>query len=82
MWWGPGWGWAGAVFVVICMVVMARMMGHSGHGGHGGHGAMEHDGADAAERTLANRLASGEIDIDQYERLHDAIRRTDSTAAP
>jgi uncharacterized membrane protein len=78
MWWGPDWGWAGALLAVICMVVMARMMGHGGHSGHRSHGS-RHGGAGAAERTLANRLASGEIDVDEYVKLREVMRRGDGT---
>ena len=74
--WGAGWGLVGAVFMVFCMVMMVRMMGmgHSGHSGDSGHG-----GSDEPERTLANRLAKGEIDVEEYERLLEALRRTDSS---
>lgn len=78
MWWGPDWGWAGALLAVICMVVMARMMGHGGHSGYRSHGS-RHGGADAAERPLANRLASEEIDIDEYVKLREVMRRRDGT---
>lgn len=71
MWWGHGWWWI--VLLVVCVVVMARMMGHGGHGGQ------RHGGADTAERMLANRLASGEIDIEEYERLREVLGRTDGT---
>jgi putative membrane protein len=74
--WGAGWWLVGAVFMVFCMVMMVRMMGmgHWGHGGDSGHG-----GTNEAERTLANRLAKGEIDVEEYERLLEALRRTDGT---
>ncbi len=80
--WGHGWWWPGlivmAVFMVICMVMMARMMSHGMSSSH--HGNPVHAGRDAPERTLANRLASGEIDIGEYERLLEALQRTaDST---
>jgi uncharacterized membrane protein len=78
MMWGSGWWIVGALFMVFCFVMMFRMMSHggAGHGGaeHGDHG----DGADA-ERTLANRLARGEIDVEEYERLLETLRRTEST---
>lgn len=78
MWgWGPGWWLLGAVFMVICMLMMGRMMGGMGHG-HSGHG--EHGSPDDPERTLANRLASGEIDIEEYHRLLEALRHTDHPA--
>jgi uncharacterized membrane protein len=31
---------------------------------------------------LADRLARGEIDVEQYERLLEALRRTDHAARP
>lgn len=76
--WGSGWWIFGALFMVICMVVMARMM--MGHGDHGGHGGAQHGERDSAGRTLDNRLARGEIDIEEYERLRETLRRTDTTA--
>ncbi len=74
--WGAGWWLVGAAFMVFCMVMMVRMMamGHSGHGGDSGHG-----GRDEPERTLADRLAKGEIDVEEYERLLEALRRTDGS---
>lgn len=74
MMWGFGWWPVGVLFMVLCVVIMWRMMGH---GGHGDHADTEHRGADA-ERTLANRLVTGEIDVEEYERLLDALRRSDS----
>lgn len=71
MWgWGAGWWLVGAGFMVLCMLMMGRMMGH-GHSGHSGHGR-----SDDPERTLADRLAKGEIDVEEYERLLEALRRT------
>lgn len=81
MWWGHGWWWI--LVMAICIVAMSRMMGHRGHGGHPGHGGHAghggHGSDDPAERTLANRLASGEIEVEEYERLREAIGRTEST---
>jgi len=81
--WGYGWWWPGimvmAVFMVLCMVMMTRMMNR---GMACCHGRWHNAQGDAAERMLANRLASGEIDVDGYERALDALRRTaDSTRA-
>jgi uncharacterized membrane protein len=59
--------------------MMSRMMSHSGSGhGGGDHGDHVDGGADA-ERTLANRLARGEIDVEEYERLLGTLRRSEST---
>jgi len=76
MWGGSGWWWVGAVLVVVCMVMMLRMMSH----GHSGHDRSTHDGRTGPERKLADRLASGEIDVDEYERLLEVLRRPDSAA--
>ena len=76
MWgWGAGWWLVGAVFMVICMVMMGRMMGH-GHSAHGGH-----DRSDEPERTLADRLAKGEINVEEYRRLLETLQRTDHSAS-
>lgn len=79
MMWGSGWWIVGALMIVFCVWMMSRMMSHgdADHGG-GGHGDHPDGGADA-ERTLANRLALGEIDTEEYERLLDTLRRTKST---
>lgn len=74
--WGHGWWWPGivvmAVLMLICMVMMARMMSHGLSACHWWkHNAKD----DAPEHMLANRLASGEIDIQEYERLLNAIQR-------
>jgi putative membrane protein len=82
MWgWGAGWWLVGAVFMVICMVMMGRMMGGMmmghGHSAQSGHG---HDGNEEPERTLADRLAKGEIDVEEYNRLLETLRRTNNSA--
>ncbi len=87
MWWdgsgyrGHGWWWPGiavmAVFMVLCMVMMVRMMSHGMSGSHMGNPNTQGDGS---ERVLANRLASGEIDVDEYERLRDTLQRTANSA--
>ena len=69
----------GAVFVVIGMVMMGRMMaGMMGHG-HSAHGG--HDRSDEPERTLADRLAKGEIDVEEYNRLLGTLQGTDHSAS-
>ena len=60
-WWTTGWWWPGlavmAVFMVICMVLMARMMGSMvGMGMCGlGNWREARDRADAVERTQGDR---------------------------
>lgn len=76
MWNGDGsWGWwgPGLLLLIICMVMMVRMMSHGTHRSH----ADEQRGhrPDGAERILADRLARGEIDIDEYERRLAVLRR-------
>ena len=73
-------GWGFALFM-ICLVLMAWMMMGHGRMGHGGteHGHGKDREEDAPERTLAKRLASGEIDTDEYERLLATIRRSDGS---
>jgi putative membrane protein len=81
MWNGDGsWGVVAVAlpFVILCIAMM-WMMGH----GHGSHGHGEHNtrvGASAGrrsggpERILAERLARGEIDIDEYDHRLAALR--------
>lgn len=72
------WGWwgAGAFFMLFCMVAMAwMMMGHGAHGSHTGQSYGQRVGG--AERILADRLARGEIEIDEYERRLSALRQTE-----
>ena len=69
---GGGWWLAGGLFMLFCMAMMFWMMG--GMMGHG-HSGQNTDGRSSdPERTLADRLAKGEIDIDEFERLRDALR--------
>jgi putative membrane protein len=68
---GSGWWVVGSVFMVICMVVMMRMMGGMMSHGHWGHGGRS-SGSDP-ERTLADRLARGEIDTEEYEHRLEAL---------
>jgi uncharacterized membrane protein len=74
--WGSGWGWI--LVMVVCMTMMARMMGHGAWGRMWPPG--NHD-EDAPERILARRLASGEIDVAEFERLRDALQPAGNSTA-
>lgn len=78
MWWnGFGWGW-GLVILGMLMCV-AKMMSHSRSRRAREPGETNVDAperADAPERILAKRLASGEIDVEEYQRLRDTLQRT------
>ena len=73
-----------ALLMVLCMAAMAGMMMGHGHGhprdhvqGHDFYTSESHghrSGTD--EHILAERLARGEIDVDDYERRLSALRRT------
>jgi hypothetical protein len=60
-WWTDGWWWPGvalmAVFMVICVALMARMMGSMGGMDMCGLGRWREvrDRADAGERTFGER---------------------------
>ena len=77
MMWSSGSGswWLFALpLMILCMVMMMRMMGH-GHGSHGAHtGESRARRPSGAERILAERLARGEIDTEEYARRLDALR--------
>ncbi|HEX9359004.1 MAG TPA: hypothetical protein VF933_35005 [Streptosporangiaceae bacterium] len=90
--WGSGyhWWWAGlvvmAVFMVVCFAVMALMMGHGRMstcmGGMFGSWR-QHSGrheTDAPERILDERLARGEIDIEEYRRIQETLAEINSPA--
>lgn len=72
--WGPGWVLLMAAAMVVCMVVMGRMMMR--HGGPWDMWSTRGRDEDAAEQILARRLASGEIDVQEFERLRAALRQT------
>lgn len=78
--WGSGWSWPATLAIglgmLACVAMMAMMMRH-GMSGHSQHTT------DTAEESpvsiLAKRLASGEIDVEEYERRRDALTRTSSS---
>lgn len=69
-WWGPG-----VFFMIFCMGMMMWMMMSDGHGSHGSHTGESH-GLGSAEQILAERLARGEIDIEEYDRRLAELQRT------
>jgi putative membrane protein len=69
-WWGPG-----VIFMVFCMGMMMWMMMSHGHGSHGSHTG-ESPRPRGAEHILAERLARGEIDIEEYQRLLAELQQT------
>ena len=71
---GSGGWWLFALpLMIVCMVMMMRMMAHGhGHGAHTGEPGVHRVGP--AERILAERLARGEIDTEEYERRLAALR--------
>ncbi len=79
--WGFGWGWivVMGVAMVACMAMMARMMRPGGSGGF--MRQMSNRDEDAPEQILARRLASSEIDAQEFERLRNALRRTSASPA-
>ena len=89
MWWGGyHWLWPGvalmAVFMVACVVLMARMMGGAGMmGGMCGSGWRRsgRHGTDAPEQILDERLARGEIDLTEYRRVQQALASMSSSAS-
>ena len=76
MWWGPG-----IFFMILCMVLMMSMMGSHGSHGSGGSGSSHGDESNGhasagPERILAERLARGEIDVDEYERRLRVLKQS------
>jgi uncharacterized membrane protein len=75
MWWSNNGSWGWPVFLVMalaCVAMMASMMWH-GISGHARRTSNRDE--DAPERILAKRLASGEIDVEEFERRRDALQR-------
>ena len=63
----------GGLFLIVCIVMMVWMMSH--HTSRGPWtGDWRANGTDA-ERILAERLARGEIDTEEYQRRLTTIRQ-------
>jgi putative membrane protein len=72
-WWQVSLMWVGmiAFWALLIWLVYALVTGAVGRGRQAGRGE-ERRGEDA-RRILDERLARGEIDIEEYQRLRDAI---------
>ena len=86
LWYGGHWAWweAGVMWVVmiafwgvVIWLVYYLVVGII----RGGH---RQDGHDRASEILDERLAKGEIDVEEYRRLHDELgkQRSERTGAP
>jgi len=81
-WWQAGLMWAGmiAFWGLLIWLVYALFTGATRRAGHPGDD-QEHRGSDAL-RILDERLARGEIDTAEYQRLRDLIGSSDDRRAP
>ena len=72
-----GWWWLALPLMFVCMWMMGRMMGHR----HSSYGSMTSESSrqrsGGAKRILAERLARGDIDVDEYERRLAALQTSD-----
>lgn len=83
MWWnsnGPGWGWPWVLLgVLFCVAMMISMM--TRHDRSRGTQQDRAPNETSAERILAERLARGEIEVEEYRRLRDALHTTRGSTA-
>ncbi len=89
MWWGGyHWWWPGlvlmAVFMAVCVVVLAVTMGRDrlseGMGGMcGSRRRRSSRPGRGTERILDNRLARGGIDINQFHQIQEALAEASSS---
>lgn len=82
-WWGSGWGWSVFAVMAVAMIACLAMMGRMKmrHGMSRLTGETSNRGQEPPEQILARRLASGEIDVEEFERLRDTLRRRGNSAA-
>jgi putative membrane protein len=74
-WYGPGWHWSGFLFMIVMMVlfwggliaVILTVLRHP---------RFARSRPNEAERILAERLARGEIDDEEYRRRREILRQT------
>lgn len=72
-----GWWLVALPLMIVCMVMMLRMMGQ-GRGSHGAHsGETYAHRSGGAAHILAERLARGDIDTDEYQRRLSVLQRND-----
>lgn len=78
-WSGLGWFWVPimAVMMIGCGLMMAMMMGGMmRHGGHGSQYGPHHEHQpESAEQILADRLARGEIDEEEFTHRRELLQR-------
>ena len=83
MWWadngswgGLGWFWV-SIMMIGCMLMMVMMMGGMmGHGAHGWWHKQDHgQQRESAEQVLADRLARGDIDEEEFTHRRELLRR-------
>ena len=83
--WGSGWGWPVfaimAVAMITGMVMMGRMMMRHGTSPSTGENSTSRPTWETGNRAgetpgqiLERRLASGEIDVEEFQRLRDALQ--------
>lgn len=90
--WGSGWGWSVFVIIVVAMVACMAMMGRmmmrhgtsrpmwDGTSRPTWRGASDRD-QEPPEQILERRLASGEIDVEEFNRLQDALHPASTSQA-
>lgn len=71
--WSNGFGWGWLVFLVMAVFCVAMMAGMMRHGMPARVQRASERDENAPERILARRLASGEIDVEEFECLRDAL---------
>ncbi len=89
-WWGSYHWWPGPVLMgagmLVCVAVMALMMGRGrmpGMGGMCGFWGRDRPGrhqADTSGQILDERLARGEIDVNEYHRIRRTLATSNSPA--
>jgi putative membrane protein len=71
-----GWMWAAMIVAVLAVWALVGLAVRSlVHGGSNGPVLPPSGGGDSL-RLLAERLAQGEITVEQYERIKEALTRT------